>query len=138
MKISESLIVHPFYINKIRSKNITYPQAKLILNLNNNHNIKFHHGIDCIKFNSQQIDQMLRLKEIGIPIFWCISYTKTTLYTEEQINLFIELLKMGVNYHYSNKVILNFTNERLDYFCKLINSNMWFAKAYNLTEQKVF
>ena len=128
----------PFYVNKIKNKNITLTQAKLMLNLNNNNNIAFHNGINCINFNSQQIDQILKLKEIGIPIYFCISYSDTTIYTEKQINQFIELLKMGVNYYFANKVLINFTNERLEYFCSLVNNNIWFAQAYNIAEQKIF
>lgn len=128
----------PFYIDKIKNQNTTLPQAKLILDLNKNHNIHFHNGLNCINFNSQQIDQMLKLKEIGIPIFFCISYSDTILYTEKQINQFIELLKMGVNYYFANKVLINFTDERLEYFCTLVNNNIWFARAYNIAEQMIF
>jgi len=128
----------PCYITKIKNKNITLPQAKLMLNLNNNNNIKFHNGLNCINFNSQQIDQMLKLKEMGIPIYFCISYSDTILYTEKQINQFIELLKIGVNYYFANEVLINFTNERFEYFCSLVNNNIWFAQAYNIAEQKIF
>jgi len=128
----------PFYIDKIKNENITLPQAKLILNLNNNHNIKFHNGLHCINFNSQQIDQMFKLKEMGIPIYFCILYSNTTLYSEKQLNQFIDLLKMGVNYYFANEVLINFNNERFEYFCKLVNNDIWFARAYNIAEQKIF
>ena len=128
----------PFYINKIKNDNTTYSQAKLILNLYKHHNIEFYSGINCINFNSQQIDQMLKLKDIGIPIFFCIYFSEETIYTKKQINEFKKLKQMNVSEFYSNQIILTFTDERLEYFYKLVNNDMWFVHAIHLAKEKVF
>ena len=47
----------------------------------------------------------------------------------------INLLKLAITHKsFNNKS----NNERLEYFCSLVNNNMWFAQAYSIAEQKIF
>tara|TARA_B100001121_G_C18687323_1_gene621351 strand:+ start:1720 stop:2361 length:642 start_codon:yes stop_codon:yes gene_type:complete len=128
----------PYYIKKIKNDNITLSQAKLILNLYRNHNIQYHHGVNCINFNSQEIEQMLKLKAIGIPDFFCILFTCQIIYTERQFNTIKKLKELGISEFYSSQITLTFTDERLEYFYSLVNSNMWFVHAFHLAQQKIF
>ena len=128
----------PYYIEKIQNDNITLNQAKLILNLYKNHNIEYYHGVKCINFNSQQIEQMLKLKDIGIPHYFCISFSDHIIYTEKQINTIKKLKELGVSEFYSSQIVLTFTNQRLEYFYSLVNSNMWFVRAFHMAQEKIF
>ena len=128
----------PFYIKKFQNTNITLPQAKLILNLYRNHNIEYHFGIKCIDFNSQQIEQMIKLKDIGIPHFFCISMSEQIIYTERQFNVIKKLKELGVSEFYSRQIALTFTDQRLEYFYSLVNNNTWFVFAFHMAEEKIF
>lgn len=128
----------PYHIKKFQNDNITLCQAKLILNLYKNHNIEYHYGVKCINFDSKQINQMLKLKDIGIPHYFCISFSEQNIYTEKQINTIKKLKELDVSEFYSNQITFNFTDKRLEYFYELVNSNMWFVRAFHLAEAKIF
>ena len=128
----------PFYINKFQNTNITFPQAKLILNLYRNHNIEYYFGIKCIDFNSQQIEQMIKLKDIGIPHYFCISMSEQIIYTDRQFNVIKKLKELGVSEFYSRQIALTFTDQRLEYFYSLVNNNTWFVVAFHMAEEKIF
>ena len=137
----ESLSKHdftPFYIKKMKNDNITIKQAKLIFNLYKNYNIPYYQGIKCINFNSQQIEQIIKLKDIGIPDFFCITYSEHIIYSEKQFNILKKLKQLGVSEFYSNHIVLTFNDQKLEYFYSLVNSNIWFVNAYHATEVKIF
>ena len=122
----------------MQNDNLTLEQAKLVLNLYRNHNIEYYHGINCINFNSHQIEQILKLKNIGIPNYFCISYSEHNIFTEEQINTLRKLKQLGVSEFYSRQIIVNFTDERLEYFYSLLDSATNFVIAFHIAEQKIF
>ena len=128
----------PFYINKFQNTNLTFHQLKLILNLYKNHNIEYHYGIKCINFNSEQIEQMIKLKNIDIPHYFCITMSENIIYTKKQLDTIKKLKELGISEFYSNQIVLTFTDQRLEYFYSLLNTNIWFVQAFHLAEQKIF
>ena len=130
--------MYPFYINKFQNTNLTFHQLKLILNLYKNYNIEYHYGIKCINFNSKQIEQMIKLKNIGIPHYFCITMSENIIYTKKQLDTIKKLKELGISEFYSNQIVLTFTDQRLEYFYSLLNTNMWFVHAFMIAEEKIF
>ena len=129
----------PNFIEALNSQMVSLKQAKRILDLNQNHNFIWWYGLMCIDMNEAQLNQTLKLIEIGLTQGYAIRISKENTYTEKQFDIFKELYSRGIGEYYSDRLALTFTNAQLEsFYYYLNNTDIWWVHIIWCIEQGTF